>query len=389
MSAAGTGTAGRRMLGRRAGALALGLALACAQPAAGTLREGRAAGHDYLLYAPDTAPVPAAVVLALHGCSQSADAFRRVTRLERLADAEGFVAIFPQAVRGLDNPQRCWRWWDAEAQRGGGEVRALLAVVEQVASGLALDPQRVYALGLSSGGAMAALIAALHPESIAAAAVHSGLPYAAASTTACALAAMRGGALGPRARAVVAHHTVPGAGRAAPLLVVHGDEDDTVDADNAGALIEQFAELHDLADDGDGDNDSFDARADRTLEQTSEGGLEFRVRRYLDAGGNARVESVRVQGLGHAWSGGAEGEPWSEPAGPDASALAWRFLRRWRVDGTAPAPGARARCEERRAWNFAHFWWLDTMPWREYRCDPWRRSWRHGYEGVWIAGRCP
>jgi len=32
--------------------------------------------------------------------------------------------------------------------------------------------------------------------------------------------------------------------------------------------------------------------------------------------------------LGHAWSGGKAGEPFSDPAGPDASRLIWAFVMR-------------------------------------------------------------
>src|SRR5659263_258918 len=32
-----------------------------------------------------------------------------------------------------------------------------------------------------------------------------------------------------------------------------------------------------------------------------------------------------VQGLGHGWSGGAAGQPYSDPAGPDASRMIWAF----------------------------------------------------------------
>lgn len=35
-----------------------------------------------------------------------------------------------------------------------------------------------------------------------------------------------------------------------------------------------------------------------------------------------------VAGMGHAWSGGAEGMPFSDATGPDASALIWAFVKR-------------------------------------------------------------
>ena len=35
---------------------------------------------------------------------------------------------------------------------------------------------------------------------------------------------------------------------------------------------------------------------------------------------------VEIDGLAHAWSGGAAKEPFSDPAGPDATAMIWRFV---------------------------------------------------------------
>jgi len=48
---------------------------------------------------------------------------------------------------------------------------------------------------------------------------------------------------------------------------------------------------------------------------------DYRVRRRLV------VRLCEVEGLGHAWSGGAAGRAYSDPKGPDASRLVWSFAR--------------------------------------------------------------
>jgi poly(3-hydroxybutyrate) depolymerase len=40
------------------------------------------------------------------------------------------------------------------------------------------------------------------------------------------------------------------------------------------------------------------------------------------------VEHVEIEGLGHAWSGGAAGGSYTDPRGPSASAAIWDFFAR-------------------------------------------------------------
>jgi poly(3-hydroxybutyrate) depolymerase len=60
-----------------------------------------------------------AVVLALHGCQQTAeqigDTFARKSGLNAYADTNGFVVLYPQARPDegpvIYNPKGCWDWW--------------------------------------------------------------------------------------------------------------------------------------------------------------------------------------------------------------------------------------------------------------------------------------
>ena len=57
---------------------------------------------------------------------------------------------------------------------------------------------------------------------------------------------------------------------------------------------------------------------------------------WQHADGDPYVRAVRIHDLGHAWSGGAADQAFSEPAGPDALTLAWRFF-----DAATEARGRR------------------------------------------------
>ncbi len=60
----------------------------------------------------------APLVVALHGCTQTAATFAAGALLDQEADRHGFVVAYPEQVRE-DNPQGCWNWFTAEHQSRG------------------------------------------------------------------------------------------------------------------------------------------------------------------------------------------------------------------------------------------------------------------------------
>jgi poly(3-hydroxybutyrate) depolymerase len=52
--------------------------------------------------------------------------------------------------------------------------------------------------------------------------------------------------------------------------------------------------------------------------------------------GTLAASLVQVAKLGHAWSGGAAGQPFSDARGPDASRMVWAFaVRQFRAQVSA------------------------------------------------------
>jgi len=140
-------------------------------------------GRIYKLYVPSsysgTAPAP--LVVMLHGCTQDPNQFAAGTEMNDVAETAGFLVAYPQQP-GSAAPNACWRWYDAAQQRrSGSEVTSIVGVVRQLQSRYAVDPARVYAAGLSAGGAMTAILAATYPDVFAAVDIGSGLEYGAAS----------------------------------------------------------------------------------------------------------------------------------------------------------------------------------------------------------------
>ena len=62
----------------------------------------------YKLYVPARSPDgPMPMVVMLHGCTQSADDFAAGTRMNRLAEAQGFLVVYPEQAAHA-NPSKCW-----------------------------------------------------------------------------------------------------------------------------------------------------------------------------------------------------------------------------------------------------------------------------------------
>lgn len=282
--------------------------------------------RDYRLYVPEGIPgdSPAPLVVMLHGCKQDPESFAAGTRMNRLADRHGFLVLYPRQGR-WQNAQHCWNWFDAASQRGWGEAAIIAGMVEHVAKRRPVDRRRTYVAGMSAGGAMTSILASCHTGLFAAAAIHSGVPYKAATSHWTALSALEKGGGNPPAEAGRDAWKCSGSGRLAmPVIVFQGESDDRVRPVNADQIVGAFAQMNDFADDG-RDNDSVQAQASTAGMETVPGGRSYLVREYSGAG-RTLIREYRVQGMGHAWSGGDESQPYNDRFGPDASALIWEFF---------------------------------------------------------------
>ncbi len=277
-----------------------------------------AGARDYKLYrpaAPASAPnAPRPLVVMLHGCTQSADDFAAGTQMNRLADAHGFLVLYPEQSASA-NASRCWNWFRPQDQlREGGEPALIAAMVQAVMKDHSVDAQRVFVAGLSAGAAMAVILGETWPDLFAAVGAHSGLPFAAAHDIPSAMAAMKGrGAMGRAHFPGTADDPRRSATHAVPTIVFHGDRDHTVQLSNGEHIANQARQA----------TPSLGARSETG---TAAGGRRYTREVHADTGGRVLVEQWTVHGAGHAWSGGNAAGSYTDNAGPDASAEMLRFF---------------------------------------------------------------
>lgn len=249
------------------------------------------------------------LLVMLHGCGQDAQRFADSTRMNRIAARERFWVLYPEQDR-LANPQGCWNWYDTRSGRAIGEAALIMAAVDQVGARFPVDLTQIAVAGLSAGASMAALLATRYPARLKAVVMHSGVPPGAAHSSLTALAAMRGRRSAPALTATPAEMAADWPA----LLVIQGDADTVVSPRNGQAAVQWWA-------------DAAGAKAGpmRTVQRGQRYPMavtDFKVR------GRAVATLVAISGLGHAWSGGAAKQPFSDPQGPDASRMVWAFAAR-------------------------------------------------------------
>jgi poly(hydroxyalkanoate) depolymerase family esterase len=285
----------------------------------------QAGTRSYKLYVPrgyrgEALPL----VVMLHGCQQNPDDFAAGTRMNDVAEEYPCFVAYP-AQAHTANQSNCWNWFRATDQnRDQGEPSLIAGITRQIMAAYCVDTRRVYAGGLSAGGAMAAIMGVTYPDLYASVGVHSGLPYAAAHDLPSAFAAMRGRAAVPGRRSNGDTAEVPPLRRAAPAIVFHGDRDLKVHPRNADQLIAQWRAIPG------GDIASLRRRVDHG---TVPGGHSYTREVYQDASGRATLEQWRVHGSGHAWSGGSHGGSYTDPRGPDATREMIRFFLEHQLSG--------------------------------------------------------
>ena len=256
--------------------------------------EGPHGARDYRLFRPSGRNGPLrGVAMMLHGCTQTPEDFAAGTGMNRHAEDNGLLVVYPEQTRG-DNMQLCWNWFrPGDQRREGGEAALLAGLGAAVLSEHGLADVGLFVSGLSAGGAMAALIANTHPDLVTAASVHSGLAPGSAQDVVSAFAAMRGDAAGTAEALRV------------PAIIFHGSADGTVAPVNAGRLAGPMS--------GTSERSGTDASR------------RFDVLSGRNAAGHP-VEVWRIDGAGHAWSGGTPQGSYTDPLGPDASAESLRFF---------------------------------------------------------------
>lgn len=275
--------------------------------------------RTYLLHLPDSAAQKqgSPVVLAFHGGGTNARLMKFYVDLDRVADKEGFIVVYPNGTGRL---RRVLTWNAGDCCGYAAEkkvddvdlVRAILDDLEQV---LSIDRRRIYATGLSNGAMMAYRLACELSQTIAAVAPVAGTM----NLKSC--------------RPV----------RPVPILHFHGTADLNcpyeggvgprsiagLDFPSVEATLTRWREINGCEKGG-----SLTAVPDR-----QDDGTAVEVTDWNDCRSGAPISLVKINGGGHSWPGVRA--PLGGRLGPatqdiSASEMIWKFFRDHPLPEKAP-----------------------------------------------------
>jgi poly(hydroxyalkanoate) depolymerase family esterase len=196
-------------------------------------------------YVPKKLSASPALVVVLHGCTQTAASYDLGAGWSTLAERYGFILLLPEQTQA-NNPKTCFNWFlPGDTARGRGEALSIRQMIEKTIGAHGVDRGKVFITGLSAGGAMTAAMLATYPEVFAAGAIIAGLPYGTAGNVQQAFESMFQGRThtakewGNLVRQASEHR-----GPWPRVSIWHGDADATVKPVNADALVQQWTNVH-------------------------------------------------------------------------------------------------------------------------------------------------
>jgi len=283
----------------------------------------------YVVYTPLNyrAGTPVPLLVMMHGCTQSAADFAAGTQMNLVAEEHNFIVVYPQQVR-KNNSLYCWNWFDlANQSRDHGEPAMIVGIVQDILQNTAqwtIDTARIYVAGISAGAAMSVILGATYPDIFAAIGIHSGFEYQALKSHRGALTISKRGGPDPLQQGLAAYEAMDSYARIVPTIVFHGTKDTVINITNGDQVVQQWMQTDMLA-----SHDTYVADFKAPATATTYKipiGYAYTVYTWQNSRGKTIQEYWKVNGLGHAWSGGNSSGSYTDSRGPSASEALYAFF---------------------------------------------------------------
>ncbi|MEH0154731.1 PHB depolymerase family esterase [Limibacter armeniacum] len=237
-----------------------------------------------------------AVVVVMHGCSQTASGYAAESGWNVLADTYGFYVVYPEQ-KSANNSSTCFNWFETgDIARGQGEALSIKNMVTYMVNTFGVDSDRAFVTGFSAGGGMTNVMLAAYPDVFASGAVMAGIPYKSGTGLTGAFQAMNpGNDKTPLQWGNLVRNASSNSGDWPTVAVFHGTSDYTVNSMNLLETVEQWVNVHDQT----------IQSASQVIASSSQNdfnGATGVTRKGYSVGGQEIVVSYSISGMGHAIS---------------------------------------------------------------------------------------
>jgi len=132
-------------------------------------------GVQMFVYKPAKLASPPPILVAIHYCTGTAQAYYSGTQYATLSETYGYIVIYPDAP----DSGGCWDVHTTATltHNSGGDSLGIASMVRYALSTYGGDANRVYVTGTSSGAMMTNVLLGAYPDLFKGGAAFSGVPY--------------------------------------------------------------------------------------------------------------------------------------------------------------------------------------------------------------------
>jgi len=238
------------------------------------------------IYVPDQLAPKPPIIVAIHYCTGTAQAYFQGSPYANLANQHGFIVIYPYSpYQGT-----CWDVSSKSAlsHNGGGDSNSIANMVTYTIQKYNADAGRVFVTGTSSGAMMTNLLCATYPELFQAATVYSGVAAGCFVSSSNQVDAWNASCAQGQIRdtqqqwANVVHSMDPGYGGSRPRMqIYHGSADTALYPQNYNETIKQWTGIF-----------GYSAQPQQVIPNTPQ-------QRYTTEIYGPNVQGIYAQGVGH------------------------------------------------------------------------------------------
>mgnify|MGYP000552434485 FL=1 len=115
--------------------------------------------RDYILYVPENLPTNAPLVVVSHGYTSSAKTMMAYSGMNKVADAEKFLVVYPQGTKDLRGNNFFNVGYEFHASSKVDDLGFIKTLVTKVTDEYQINPNHIFATGMSNGGDLSYFLA--------------------------------------------------------------------------------------------------------------------------------------------------------------------------------------------------------------------------------------